>query len=135
MTSLTGGSTRDKTNGHRDLHKDCRKEEDVHKKDAEEACDELEKAQMGVHVPELDSELGIDMSNEKMLKYLKLMNEHFCRKSMRTLGWSAVPTPRTTRRRKTSAMTCKKTSKRRFALASLNSRPLALQRQQVHPHQ
>eukprot|EP00971_Amphidinium_carterae_P037749 742515-Amphidinium_carterae.1 len=30
------------------------------------------------HAPELDFELGIDMSEEKMLKYLKLMNEHFC---------------------------------------------------------
>jgi len=67
-----------KTDGDRDLHKDCRKEEDAHKKDAEEACDELEKAQMGVHAPELDFELGIDMSDEEMLKYLKLMNEHFC---------------------------------------------------------
>eukprot|EP00971_Amphidinium_carterae_P313369 6227753-Amphidinium_carterae.1 len=64
-TSPTGA--RNKTDGYKDRHKDCRKEGDAHKKDAEETCDELEKAQMGVHAPLLDFELGIDMSDEETL--------------------------------------------------------------------
>eukprot|EP00971_Amphidinium_carterae_P256921 5100690-Amphidinium_carterae.1 len=66
------------TNTNRDLHKDCRKQEDDVQEDKEEACEELEKAQLGVAVPELDFELGIDMSNQEMLTYLRMMNEHFC---------------------------------------------------------
>mmetsp|Transcript_5867 Transcript_5867/g.12861 ORF Transcript_5867/g.12861 Transcript_5867/m.12861 type:complete len:374 (+) Transcript_5867:39-1160(+) len=75
-TSPTGA--RNKTDGHADRHKDCRKEKDAHKQDAEETCDELEKAQMGVRAPLLDFELDIDMSDEETLKHLKLMDEHFC---------------------------------------------------------
>eukprot|EP00971_Amphidinium_carterae_P015716 310065-Amphidinium_carterae.1 len=75
-TSPTGA--RNKTDGYRNRHKDCRKEKDAHKKDAEETCDELEEAQMGVCAPLLDFELGIDMSNEETLKHLKLLDEHFC---------------------------------------------------------
>mmetsp|Transcript_45025 Transcript_45025/g.104274 ORF Transcript_45025/g.104274 Transcript_45025/m.104274 type:complete len:537 (-) Transcript_45025:47-1657(-) len=66
------------TDTNRGLHKDCRKHEDDLKEDKEEACKELEKAELGVHAPELDFELGIDMSDEEMLKYLRAMNEHFC---------------------------------------------------------
>jgi len=67
-----------KTSTTRDLHKECRQVEDDLIEDKEEACKLLEKAQLGVHSPELDFEIDIDMSDQEMLKYLKTMNEHFC---------------------------------------------------------
>mmetsp|Transcript_22766 Transcript_22766/g.53110 ORF Transcript_22766/g.53110 Transcript_22766/m.53110 type:complete len:532 (-) Transcript_22766:196-1791(-) len=62
----------------RDLHKECRQLEDDLIEEKEKACKLLEKAQLGVHAPELDFEIDIDISDQEMLKYLRTMNEHFC---------------------------------------------------------
>eukprot|EP00971_Amphidinium_carterae_P088287 1746604-Amphidinium_carterae.1 len=127
MTSPMAGNTRNKTDGYRDLHKEGRK--DVHKKDAEGACDELEKAPMGIHAPVLDFELGIDMSDEKMLKYLELMNEHFCSHGKEHEDtWTDCDLH--TETHKAQKDKCDDLQEDFEDL-----RPLALQRPQVHPHQ
>eukprot|EP00403_Amphidinium_massartii_P016627 CAMPEP_0178425924 /NCGR_PEP_ID=MMETSP0689_2-20121128/28972_1 /TAXON_ID=160604 /ORGANISM="Amphidinium massartii, Strain CS-259" /LENGTH=539 /DNA_ID=CAMNT_0020047599 /DNA_START=29 /DNA_END=1648 /DNA_ORIENTATION=+ len=59
-------------------HNKCREGETELLEEKEEACKELEKAQRGVHAPELDFEISIDISDAEMLQYLQVMDEHFC---------------------------------------------------------
>eukprot|EP00971_Amphidinium_carterae_P027024 532893-Amphidinium_carterae.1 len=66
------------TESNSNSHGTCRKKEDDIIEDKNRVCGELEQAKKGVHKPELDFEVTMDISDEDMVRYLRSMEDHFC---------------------------------------------------------